>query len=618
MGLFNFGKKEEKKEFVSKTVLSENVNEALLKVSKETGLALSSLDFNVLSYKTYIKLPNEDFKKADQKMIEDFEQYLLNPECEIKQVYEIEIIKYKPLNNFELLGSMKVNKNFTYAEFIVSKKSVLKVNDIYGKVKEELNKKKLKNSLLINFFNLMDEDIKKLQSIILINEKLNDDFTIRLCRGLDPVKSTKGEVLYHFREKKTNDNKKILLYPVMQGENLIEIILPKNGKNGRNCKGKILIEKMPLEFEIPEISYDEQTIEKRKENERIVYIAKKNGFITKDDDKFIIKDEMEIKQINIKTGDIENAQESDVKINVKENDVLKEAIADNMKVETTELYVKGNVGSNAKIKAKKLEINGQTHQKSSIIADNAFINIHKGNLKAKKVKINRLEGGIVKAENVEIDLAFGGTVYAKNIKINKMLSHNQFFASKLIIICEQKGEENLLSISPKKVLEDVNVEKLKKKMIEIEQNINLKTKEYTRLKKIYFNNKKAINEYKKIYLTNKKKNIKTSASVINKIKEFQKSIKQIESVKEQIAGLENDKKVILDNLDYLQSEIYNAKILSNTPWKNFNRILFEMIEPPVKYVYDTKGDEGKCGFKLKFNNESIYITKIKVEDDICN
>ena len=618
MGLFNFGKKEEKKEFVSKTVLSENVNEALLKVSKETGLALSSLDFNVLSYKTYIKLPNEDFKKADQKMIEDFEQYLLNPECEIKQVYEIEIIKYKPLNNFELLGSMKVNKNFTYAEFIVSKKSVLKVNDIYEKVKEELNKKKLKNSLLINFFNLMDEDIKKLQSIILISEKLNDDFTIKLCRGLDPVKSIKGEVLYHFREKKTNDNKKILLYPVMQGENLIEIILPKNGKNGRNCKGKILIEKMPLEFEIPEISYDEQTIEKRKENERIVYIAKKNGFITKDDDKFIIKDEMEIKQINIKTGDIENAQESDVKINVKENDVLKEAIADNMKVETTELYVKGNVGSNAKIKAKKLEINGQTHQKSSIIADNAFINIHKGNLKAKKVKINRLEGGIVKAENVEIDLAFGGTVYAKNIKINKMLSHNQFFASKLIIICEQKGEENLLSISPKKVLEDVNVEKLKKKMIEIEQNINLKTKEYTRLKKIYFNNKKAINEYKKIYLTNKKKNIKTSASVINKIKEFQKLIKQIESFKEQIAGLENDKKVILDNLDYLQSEIYNAKILSNTPWKNFNRILFEMIEPPVKYVYDTKGDEGKCGFKLKFNNESIYITKIKVEDDICN
>ncbi len=619
MGLFNFGKKEDKNEFTSKTVLCENVNNEILKIAKEYNIPISSLDFEILSYKTYIKFPGGDFSEADEKKREEFkkEEYLLNPECEIKQVYEIEIKKYIPKKNFELLGEMKVNDRYTYAEFIISKNSVLRVNDIYNMMKKELNKKKIKNSLLIGFFDLMNEDIKKLQSIILVDEKLNNDFTIRLCRGVEPVKSIEGEVLYHYK-KNAKELKKTLLYPVKTGEILIEIILPKEGKNGRDCRGKIILEKTPKDFEIPEISFDSKTIEKRKEEGKIVFVSKKDGYIIKEDDKFVIKDEMEIKQINIRTGDVKNAQESDIKLKVKESDVLKEAIADNMTVETTELYVKGNVGKKANIKAKKLEINGQTHQESIIKADESFINVHKGRLNAKKAKINRLEGGRVEADEIEIDLALGGVVYAKKIKINNLLSHNKFFASEYIIICEQKGEENILAIAPKKVLKDIDIEEMEKKIKTIEQNINLKSKEYNKLKKIYLENKHAINEYKRMYLENKKKNVKTSHTIIKKIKEFQQLVKNIEKYKKEINLLTEDKKNILETLDYLQRGIYNAKILSNTPWKAFNRILFELIEPPVKYVYDTKGAEGKCGFKLKFEGDIIKIVKIKVNDDICN
>ncbi len=619
MGLFNFGKKEEKKEFTSKVVICENVNNEILKTAKEYNLPISSLDFDILSYKTYIKFPGEEFTEADETKREEFkkEEYLLNPDCEIKQVYEIEIKKYTPKTNFDLLGEMKVNELYTFAEFIVSKNSIIRVNDVFNTVKKELNKKKIKNSLLIGFFDLMDVDIKKLQSIILVDEKLNSDFKIRLCRGIDPIKSVEGKVIYHYK-KNSKEIKKTLLYPVKEGEILIEIILPKEGKNGRDCRGKILLEKTPKDFEIPEILFDQKTIEKRKEEGKIVFVAKKDGYIIKEDEKFIIKDEMEIKQINIKTGDVKDAQNSDIKLKVKESDVLKEAIADNMTVETTELYVKGNVGKKTKINVKKLEINGQTHQESVITANNAFINVHKGTLNAKKAKINRLEGGNVRADEVEIDLALGGIVYAKKIKINKMLSHNKFFASEKIIICEQKGEENLLAISPKRVLKDINVEELEKKIQTIEQNINIKTKEYNKLKKIYNENRHAINEYKRIYLENKKKNLKTSHTIIKKIKEFQELIKNIEKFQNEIKLLKEDKEHIIETLDYLQSGIYNAKILSNTPWLAFNRILFELIEPPVKYVYDTKGNEGKSGFKLKFSDDLIKIVKIKVKDDICN
>ena len=104
---------------------------------------------------------------------------------------------------------------------------------------------------------------------------------------------------------------------------------------------------------------------------------------------------------------------------------------------------------------------------------------------------------------------------------------------------------------------------------------------------------------------------------MKKLKEFKDLSDKIDSIKREINILKNEKENILNTIEYLQSGIFNAKILSATPWKAFNRIVFELIEPPVKVVYDTKGDEGKCGFKLK-DGENLKIVKIKVKDDICD
>ena len=617
MALFNFKKKVEKKEFQPRIVLTENVNEELIKTAKEYDLPISSLDFRLLSYKTYIKFEDTEFLEADKESLEKFmvKENLLNENSQIKQVYEIEIIKFRPSNNFELLGKMKVNSNYTKAEFIVSKNSVFKINNIYEKVKEELNKKKIRNSLLINFFDTMDKDIKNLQSVILIDEKLNNDFKIHLCEGIEPIETINGKVIYHFKKHKSKEKK--LIYPVKKDEVLIEIILPQEGQNGRNCKGEIIKVKKIKEFIIPSIEFDEKTIKKEVDDKKVLFIAKKDGYIIKEDGEYIIKDEMEVKQINLKTGNVENADKSDVKLRVKESNVLKEAIADNMKVETTELYVKGNVGNKAKIKAKKLEINGQTHKNSKILAEEAFINVHKGEIKGKKIKINSLEGGVVRGDEVEINLALGGVVFAKKIKINKLLSHNKFFASEIIKICEVKGEENLLAISPKEVLKEIDVNAMEKRITQIDQYINIKRKEYEKLKKIYTENKNAIEEYKKLYLKNKKEGKKTSPLVVKKLREFKELVNKLDDFKREILILKKEKEHIKKEIEYLQNGIYKAKIISYSNWKPFNRIMFELIEPPVKFVYDTKPSDTKCGFKLKSEDE-LRIIKIKVKNDICD
>ena len=136
-------------------------------------------------------------------------------------------------------------------------------------------------------------------------------------------------------------------------------------------------------------------------------IEVKDGYIYKDGEFYTIKDEMEIKQINIKTGNVRGAKDSNVKLEVKESDALKVAISDNMTVETTVLIVRGNVGKAAKINAQDLKVHGQTHQKATIYADKAFINVHKGYIEGKEIEINRLEGGAVKGKKVKIMMLDG-------------------------------------------------------------------------------------------------------------------------------------------------------------------------------------------------------------------
>lgn len=624
MGIFKFLKKEKKKSskevnlpFVTRT---ENVNKTLTEFANKNNIPLSSLDFELLSYSTYIKIGTADFIEADEETIHLIhkEEFLLNPENEIKQSYEIKIKRYELLDDFELIGDMVVNKNFTEAKFIIGNQSLLLYNEkLEERIIDELNKKKLRNGLLINLFDeKMRKDVEKFIAKIRVLGELEDDYEVLLCKGIEPVKHIEGKIILHFKKNKETIKKK-LLYPVRKGEILIEIIKPKEGRNGRDCRGKAIIENQPKEFEIPQIEFDKKSIEKKEDNLGIYYIALKDGYIYKDSGVYYIEDEMKVKQINLKTGDVVGAENSDVKLEVREKDVLKEAIADNMVVETTELIVRGNVGNSAKVKAKKLEIHGQTHKKSKIFARNAEINIHKGILKAKEARINRLEGGRVIADKVVVSQAIGGEIIAKEVRINTLGSHLKVYALNLIEITNLVGQENLLSISPEKVLGDeVNISVLEKKLKEIEQNISIKFREYKKRRETILRNRSGIEELKKLYLENKKKGLKTSQNIIKKIKEFEIYKNKFLELKSEIEELKRDKEIILHDIDSVQNSAYLAKIISYSPWREFNRIEFDLIEPPVKLTYDTKGNEGICGFKLKDLGDDFKIVKIKVEDDI--
>jgi hypothetical protein len=617
LSVFNFfkkGKKSKKDEFKEKTVVCEDVSKELLKISKAYDIPLSSLDFEILSVKTYIKT-EEEYILADKETLGliNSTDFLTDENNEIKQVYEIKIKKYVPDEKFEINGEIKHNKLLTKAVFVLYENSKLE-DYTERRIYDELNKKKLKNGLLIGLFDdEMKKDIKKLSKTLLEEEKLKKPFTIRLCRGIDPVETRMGEVKYYIVEKKGFD--KELFTPVKENQIIIEIIKPKKGKNGRDCRGKIIKAQDPENFKIPEIKYDKKTVIKEEDEDKIIYKTLKEGYIKKEDGFYVVKDEMEINQINLRTGNVKNAHDKKIKLEVKEKSVLKEAVADNMTVESKTLIIRGNVGNKAKIKSQNLTIEGQTHKNSVIEATIAKINKHKGKVKGKNIQINSLEGGFVKGENIIIKSSIGGTVIGHRVKIKNLKSHTKVYALSEIIIENISGEENLFSINPLKVMDEVNIEELLKKKEEIIRNQNIVKRELDKVLFTIKQNRHAYEDLKSLYEYNKQRNRQTDPLVLMKLKEFKVLMHKKEKLSQKYENLKKEEETIAQNIDNIQNAVYNAKIFSLSPWTAYNRIEFDLLEPPVKLRYDTKGGEGACGFKLKFDGEYIKIVKIRIKND---
>jgi len=173
-----------------------------------------------------------------------------------------------------------------------------------------------------------------------------------------------------------------------------------------------------------------------------------------------------------------------------------------------------------------------------------------------------------------------------------------------------------LAISPLKVLgEEIDIKKIEKKIEKLEQSINLKSKEFNKMKKSLINSKKSVEELKKVYMLNKQKGIKTSFGIIKKIKEYDKIKEKALKLQKEIESLKNEIEILKETLDNLQNVVFVSKIISFSPWVAFNRVEFDLIEPPIKLKYDTKGNEGACGFKLKDFGDIFKIVKIKVKND---
>ncbi len=609
---------------------TENVNQELKNISSSQNIPLNQLDFTLLSFKSVFKTHKDDeWMEINKSNIEQFrdEDFLLNEELQIKQQYKVEIfLKDKdklPLLEIILGGNKFLTKIIATVKKNFDIKYSSKLKDY---IAGEINKRLLKQSMLISIFQSeMEKEVEKIVSKIRINNFLDEDHTFIVCNCVEPIAPINDNLIFHYKKNinkkdehgRIDYSKRGYIQAVQKGDIIIEYIKAKEGRNGRNCKGELLKVKEPEQKYSIDFTVSEN-IEKKEDENRIIFVAKKDGYVNKEGDKYDINDNMEIEEVSFKTtGSIEANLESNVKINIKESDVLKDAIGPGMSVETTEITVEGNIGSGAVVKAKIAKIGGQTHKNASIYADEMDISVHRGYAEGENVTIKRLEGGRVNAKVVKIDQAIGGEVIAERIFIKQLVSNVTMIASEIIEISELKGTNNKFIIDPSRVLGfQEKIDELEKKLKKIESAISI-TKKAIREKKILIDkNREPAELVKQKIIELKRSGQEPAKTLIKKIKDFQQLIATYNSMLDKYKKEKEERENIKKEIDDIQSTILKAKIINHSVWHEYNEIKFVLLSPKIEITHVTKEGEISKSITLSKVEEGEYQISRKSEFDV--
>ena len=630
MGIFDLFKKDdnsvkEKKnqsdDFKDIILESFNVEKDLKKIAAKYDVDLKDIDFTIISYKSYYR------KKSDEKykLIKDVEkdeiltkENLLDPEFSVRQQYKINVFKKLNSSTFPIKIVLGTNQDFTKI-FATFKKnsSVTYHNTLEKDIITQINKKKLKQGIYIGLFDdILKESVKKLVSHIMVNKSILEDMKLPVCEGIERFMETKEFVHLVFQERRAEENKNISLKDqtnlatVKEGDVVIEVIKSQKGQNGRNCKGEFLPKSLTTNE--GSLKYDDISvgdgIEEKDEGDRILFIAKKDGYVLQEGNHFDISDDIVVNQINIKTTGSIRAGDKDIKVHVENDDETMDAIGAGVVLDTKEVKTKGNVANNAKITADIVEINGQTHQSSTIKGKKVKVYLHRGFIEANKVDIGTLEGGKIVADEVFVDTLSGGEIKAKKIVVNRLISNANLFASELIEISQIDGSTNHLHIDPRAQRGfDEIVSNLEKEIKDIDFQIKKHTSELKALKRKIMADKEAVDEIKKRILEIKSQKQRPPQAMINKIKEDKANKLEFNNTVKLLKDLKSTQEELKAKITTFNESIFDARVVVNSPWKDYNEVIFRVVEPKkeIKRVMNENEVANVLGLKVTKDNNYI-------------
>ena len=634
MALFGSSKKEKPalKKVRPTVVRTQNVAKELLSIAKSYDIKVDTLDFNILEIQTYTRM-NDGSRDTEWEEIShddlynlDNDSQLLNPEFQIKQMYEIEIFSKKdedPYKNFKVAVGANATKCKVYLSIATG--SEVEFSSKFDKnLALLIQKRKMRAGVLINIFDEMQDDVvSRISAHVRVEEKAvyAQSETILIAESYEPTATIDDALIMHFEKKEDVDEKTKVDYSsrgfiknVKEGEVLIEYVKAKEGKPGRNCRGEFMKPAEPVISNEPSFSIDETTIEIVDSDESIKYIAKENGYISFEENAYVVKTDVDVGEISFKTtGSISTGLDSDVSISVTETDAVKDAIGTGMEVEVTEIDIEGNVGSNAKVVAIRANIGGQTHKTATIRADKLTINVHKGHAFGKHIDITRLEHGEVDGDTVEITQALGGHIRAKDIEIGICASYVKATASRRIEIKKLQGSENIFTIDPLlKKDAQAGLDKNQDSIAALETDLRDTKKEIQKYTKLVKEGTASFLEIKKRLLHYKKSGVKMPDSFVKKYKQFQKMQAHLKEIKKDFEVSTDQLKLLTTRTVSFQDNIMDARIINRGRWVGHNELKFKLVDPPVELSFKPQeGSDDKVFGLVEVEEGEFEIQPVK-------
>ncbi len=609
---------------------TENVARELLNTALRYDISVFQLDFYLLKTKTFTRIKNGNGsdiweENGDNEVLVRDESLFLNPNFEIKQSYEIEVVGLQKdylFNKFHV--SVGANSTFCKIYLSIAKGSVLTYNEeIVSQLETYINKKKVRANILIDVFdNPMHDFISKMYAKLRIDSTVlfEKDEMFLISQGIEPVSTVDDDLIFHFKKKKDTLAKgdertgREFIISVVKDELLIEYIKPKKGSPGRNCKGVYLGALEPKISHKPtfKVSNNISVIDNESS---IEYRANQNGYIVFENDTYDIKEELDIDEISFKTtGSIITGMDAEINLNVKEKDVFKDAIGTGMDVEVNEIEVEGNVGPKAKIVAKTAKIDGQTHGTSHVRADKLTINIHRGFAEGEEVNVTRLERGKIVGKKVSVTQALSGDIRGEHVVVELLGSHVTITASRTIEIKKMQGSENKLIIDPTAISQlSNNAFENDEKIKDIDHQIKEMNYEVQKYVTMVHSNEQAYKQIKKRLLHYQKNKIKLPVSLVRQFKEFKTTIEHLESLQDSLKSLIAQRERLNIVKQTVQEHIFEARIINRDKWVGYNEIVFHLIDPPTKLSYTPKEGSREMVFGIDEDEDGAYRIKGKKE-----
>jgi len=593
-------------EFKSIVIETANVVKELKNVAIANHLKLSELSFKILKVTTFFSDEKTENNQAGEEELKLFldDAFILNPNLKITQHYRVEIFKnseHTPPLHLPTI-TLSANKNLTKIVAMVAKSNDVQYSSkLEELIIEDIQIKKIRAGVLLGIRDHnMYKEVKKLVANVRVNGIIDQDVSFVVCQGIDDVPSINDDLIYHYKKKATVKNadgkvdysKRGYVSAVEKDECLIEYIKPQVGTPGRNCRGLFIPVKEPRKANDIPIGITPNIVKKESETS-IKYVANRGGYVNVEKGNYDIQDQMEINEISFRsTGSIDAKVTSNIKINIKEKDVLKDAIGAGMSVETSELVVQGNIGSGAKIKAKMVEIGGQTHQSAFIEADKITISVHRGEAVGQDITIERLEGGKVIGDKILIKQMIGGEVIGKTVKVEVLMSNTRITASEIIEIGEIKGNNNKLLIDPS-VTKEFNelIDEIKRKLIKLEEELKAYPRQLSTKKELIDKNKPMAEMVKAKILELKQSGVEPPITLYAKIKDFQEKVMEYNALLQEFKDKKETLHELQNELSTVQMKVFTAKVISHSVWKEYNEVRFHLINPPKDITYSPKERE---------------------------
>ena len=633
MALFGSKKTEEvKASTIRPTVIrTQNISKEIARVAQTNGVKMETLDFTIMSIQSYTRLNTQE-KESEWELVDNEalatidESRLLDKYFEIKQTYEVEI--FSKHSRQDRCSSLKttIGANATKCKIylgLLEGSHVEYFPQFRSEFEDLIRKKKVRAGILVYIFDDVVADfISKISARLKVDGKIEitKKETQLVAVGFEPTSTIHDALILHYKKKeKVDENSRVdyasrgFIQSVKKDEVLIEYIKPKKGKAGRNCRGEFLEPEEPIIKNEPTFGVDD-TIKVVESEDSIRYIAKDNGYIAMEDNRYTIKKEVDVNEVSFKTtGSIRSGRDSDVNLNVTEKDAIKDAVGSGMVVEVSEIDVDGNVGSNAKVIANKVKVGGQTHKTAYIEADEIDINVHKGEAKGKDIHITRLEHGVVEGDDISISQALGGTIKGESIHIDVCASHVKAIASNLIEIVKLHGSENSFIIDP--LLQDEieeSVEENEQKMKKLEEDIQVLHDAIKKQTLMVKEGMPAFLDIKKRLLHYKQKGVKMPKTFVQKYQKFQDMQEHLIHLKSEVKIKEEQLLLLKKKTSSFQEDILNARIINRDRWIGYNEIKFRLIDPPTELVFKpAEGSIDKVFGVVEVDEGEYMISPIK-------